>query len=84
MFVHTHAYSHTQSLLGKGRVRDSCATQGLTELQAVVLTARPKVPSDAQEQWTSLQEKGIRKLSLTPHRKGLGTRVGFQSYHLNL
>jgi hypothetical protein len=36
--IHIHAYSHTQSLLGKGGVRKGCALSPV-ELQAAVLIA---------------------------------------------
>lgn len=78
MFVHTHAYSHTQSLLGKGRVRDSCATQGPTELQAAVLTARPKVPSDAQEQPGDLSAgEGDQEVVSHSSQEGVRNKSGF-------
>lgn len=73
------AYSHTQSLLGKGGVRNSCATPGPTELQAAVLTARPKVPSDAQEQQPGNLSAGDGDQEVVSHssQEGVRNKGGF-------
>lgn len=64
--------------MGKGGVSNSFATRGPTELQAAVLTARPKVPSDAQEQPGDLSAgEGDQEVVSHSSQEGVRNKSGF-------